>query len=79
MHKVYVVRPLVTNETAVAAGLRYAVYEILPDGAQTVALCYEEAHARRLCAALQHFGEQGTKPLGAAPMMILSDAPRPAA
>jgi hypothetical protein len=70
MQTKYVVRQLVRNEYANAAGLRFAVYELLSDSAQTVALFYDEAQARRVCNALQYFCEKGTKPLGATPMLI---------
>jgi hypothetical protein len=73
MRQNYVVRPLAEHDYGAALGLRFAVYEILSDGAQTVALCYEEAHARRLCRALQQFGDTGTKPLTAPPKPLLSD------
>ena len=70
MQTKYVVRQLVRDEYFGAAGLRFAVYELLSDSAQTVALFYEEAQARRVCNALQQFCERGTKPLGATPMFI---------
>jgi hypothetical protein len=72
MQTKYVVRQLVNNEYFGAAGLRYAVFELLADSAQTVALFYEEAQARRVCNALQQYCERGTKPLGATPMFISS-------
>jgi hypothetical protein len=70
MQAKYVVRQLVRNDYASATGLRFAVYELLSDSAQTVALFYEEAQARRVCNALQQFCEKGTKPLGANPMFM---------
>jgi hypothetical protein len=72
MQTKYVVRQLVGNDYIGAAGLRFAVYELLSDSAQTVAIFYEEAQARRVCKALQQFCEKGTKPLGATPMFISS-------
>jgi hypothetical protein len=71
MQTKYVVRQLM-NEYASTTGLRFAVYELLSDSAQTVALFYEESEARRVCNALQQFSEKGTKPLGATPMFISS-------
>jgi hypothetical protein len=75
MQPKYVVRQLVRDEYASAGGLRFAVYELLSDSAQTVALFYEEAQAVRACKALQLFAEKGTKPLGAGPMfrMFVAD------
>ena len=72
MQTKYVVRQLVGNEYYGAAGLRYAVYELMADSAQTVAVFYEETQARRVCNALQQFCEKGTKPLSATPMFISS-------
>ncbi len=70
MQTKYVVKRLVNNDWFSVAGLRYAVYEILSDSAQTVALFYEEGEARRVCSALQQYSEKGTKPLAAAPMFV---------
>ncbi len=72
MQTKYVVRRVVNNDWFSVAGLRYAVYELLSDSAQTVALFYDESQARRACNALQQYSERGTKPLAAAPMFISS-------
>ncbi len=72
MQPKYVVKRVVNNDWFSVAGLRYAVYELLADSAQTVALFYEESQARRVCNALQHYSERGTKPLAAAPMFMSS-------
>jgi len=74
MQTKYVVRQLVRNDFASAAGVRFAVYELLSDSAQTVALFFEEAQANRVCKALQQFSEKGTKPLGANPIFSMSVA-----
>jgi hypothetical protein len=78
MRSQYVVRPLSRKDFGAALGMRFAIYEIMSDGAQTVALCYEEAHAKRLCKAMQQFGDTGTKPLGGPMRTVLSDTqPQP--
>jgi hypothetical protein len=72
MRTKYVVRQLMRNDYASAAGMRFVVYELLSDSAQRVALFYEEAEAFRVCKALQQFGEKGTRPLGANPIFSVS-------
>ncbi len=72
MQTKYVVKRVVRNDWFSVAGLRYAVYEILADSAQTVALFYEESQARRVCNALQQYSERGTKPLAAVPIFSSS-------
>jgi hypothetical protein len=74
MQTKYVVRQLVGNDYFGAAGLRFAVYELLSDSAQTVAVFYDEGQARRVCNALQQFSEKGTKPLSASPIFVSSMA-----
>jgi hypothetical protein len=74
MRPKYVVRQLIRDEYANAGGMRFAVYELMADCAQTVALFYEEAQARRVCKALQQFSEKGTQPLDATPMFMMPAA-----
>jgi hypothetical protein len=72
MRQEYVVRPLAKHDS-IALDLRYAVFEVVPDGERMVALCFEEAYALRISTALQQFSETGTKPLGALPKPNLPD------
>jgi hypothetical protein len=70
----YLVRQLGRNEYASAPGMRFAIYELTLEGAQRVALFYEEAEACHVCKALQQFSERGTKPLGSNRMYSMSVA-----